>query len=547
MQVGGNSHIQPTNVESRARASSVPTAPQILSKTMDDGAKAERKTRSASMAQGNSTRATTFNLPKPLQNSINAFSSIISKSLQSAGFSSSSKGATTSDTSTKSATTMTSTATTTGTTSSSTPTPTAAKTEPTRTPAQEIKERATELVKQQFMDETKCSGKKFDSLKDTPAISKLIDSKINEINSSKLNEVSSDQKISQLGEKLIGIAVGNKNGLSDTVQFQASLKATLGEAKSVLTELPKSGLSHEEMKTKESEINSIIKVLTAISQKGQPTSFNEAQTQVIGLLNKTNRNADEGKELNGLVNKMTKDEIMGIVNHQVIDDFSSTEPKNAALSFSNSIQQNINSSSPLFRQNFLNESPLKQLIDERNTVYSGSYRATSEHFQKMEAGYDNAKNSLTGIYGAIKDVFELGGVDFKKVIEDSEAKVKGASPENRGAALEEMKTSVNADYKQLLADMRAKVLPQGVAMAQIPTETKDKWKAQLQEKLPQYNAAIYNPTPPAHGFDRIFAHLSSPAATDTVTDTMKSQMSAKAKLDNTDVSQTGIEYKRPEA
>lgn len=186
---------------------------------------------------------------------------------------------------------------------------------------------------------------------------------------------------------------------------------------------------------------------------------------------------------------------------------------------------------------WITNSPLGGLANGATEAYRTSYRAIADAVEVQQKAAQAAKVGFCSIYKGMIDVFELASIDFNHLLEEAGKEIRRASP---GKERDEVS---QAQRKKLLeAGLKiTNTIENEILKVKTPeeatSEKKDRWKAAIQEKFPQYRAKMYeNRTIAAgesHGLERIIAQIKSPAAADTFIEAVKSSLRAQEKLNST--------------
>lgn len=435
---------------------------------------------------------------------------------------------------------------------------------------QRVKNRAIAAAKEQFMRVTGYSAREFDNLfkAGSEPIEKCIHEKREEIKKIDAEKAAKlqmklqhlvediDGDMNHLEEKLIGISVAIKNGQAADPNFLSTVQTIVNGTKTALAMVAKlnaNGKGSHELKAKEKKLNGILNVLMQLSGARKEPDFNEDQRILIENMKIPikDRKDVNSKQLSELVNKMTKAELQAVVDQAEVSDYISPNYQNNGLVFSNLIQQNLFYRSPYRKERLIENSPLNHLVAERNAAYNSSARALAKNAKKYDVGYNDFKSTLISISNTLTEIFGPSGTDIKQKLEDSEKKVRGATDEDaRTALLAEMDSEIKAEFSRLVKHMKDSILPSKVSpddptptIRAVPREEKDAWKTAIQARMPQYNAPIYDTTPANHGFDRIYALLTSPAPGESSGNSLGLQIASKEALENAR-GFTGLDYKR---
>ncbi|MBA3239349.1 MAG: hypothetical protein H0T62_13545 [Parachlamydiaceae bacterium] len=443
-----------------------------------------------------------------------------------------------------------------------------------------IKEKAIAGAKAQFMHETKETSDKFDELyaSRSKPIDKLVDAHLTNIN----DHIAIAEKTNNLETDLIKFAVAHKNKPHSNEAIKECLQKvedTIKELKILKVPIEKDTESTHRTPT-ERKLNVMATALrkmggenvSLLANQNQPTrslkevNLERAQLKVIDLakrevdrrntaMGKTSVNTTETKEdvekeqamLGKLVNKMTKEELVQILDHFTVEDLASKDYKNETLAMANMIKSNLKSGievngvvtgeHPLKTAKFLEFTALGTDFNTNlNKSYQSSFRGLSEKSVETDKSYSQFSEQLIKVPDALNKIFDLKMESkMEAFIQEGESKVRNAeTPEARKAAFSEMNSNVVKEFLSFAGAARKKIAdisgkPNG-SLADISTEIKNEWRAEAQKMNDKYKEPLYEDNQKGHGFDRIFLAMCAPNGVESFTSTFRDLIEIQEKL-----------------
>ncbi len=415
-------------------------------------------------------------------------------------------------------------------------------------------------------------------------------------------------------EQFISLTVANKNLQAGDSRREELLQpqvrgaiqeigVALRDIENLKKQVKRDPAKKEELKFLEKGLRQKLAVLKSIAGEPRDSKLNRSQKRALELLevDVKVRTHDQARELSNLVNRMSREELQGLVDEQAIRCLESPEnPAFNPLALCGKLVGLLTSDNPnkkIGPPEWQSKSPCAILMDQERKLYGNTFRALSETVTAQEAGYKKAQEDIALMYGGVLEVLSpqatiadclkarisdlrvqdgklrekeangepgvekdreslrLQGQSLKKVIEFIKANeengesspreilsrlIESQEAELRAAKPEEREALMKeqgAVLKALLSSFSA--LAKDVAK-DLDTGAKDEMMADIREIVPQFAGKPFDSIPQFHGLDKILMHLTSPAATDTLFDGAKKALNAGDKLAGIDQSHIGL-------
>lgn len=180
-------------------------------------------------------------------------------------------------------------------------------------------------------------------------------------------------------------------------------------------------------------------------------------------------------------------------------------------------------------------SNILQIYNNTGVSYQASYHRIEANAQIRNQAFLDDKNNLVSIADTAFKTLGLPknmGAEIEQFIEKSSNEISLLSGDELKEKFSLKKDELSKIFTELNDQIAFKLLDASI-------EDKNRFETAFKEKFPPFNSNQFKTDSTAHGFDKIFGNLTSPAFLDGLFDSLKTKLAAEKELSETDPSNIG--------